>query len=395
MSPLVGLMLVLLLLWSVLGGPPGGQSPRQESSGEPDSQVREIHTQAPSGEGGVFPETVLEAPEDAGGRWTEVNSRAIEALQAGRFEEAIELFEECHAAEPGEAIFAGNLAEALARMAREIYEATAELGLPIELLERALLLSPGRDDLRQLLARWKKLAAAEDGFWTDETAHFRLSYDGARVDILNNGHTILTTALEEAYAEFALWLNHDPVRVGNHKIRVVLYGRSEFAELTGVGHWASGVYDGVVRIPVVDFRRERESLVLVLRHELVHAFLRSAGGRALPAWLNEGLAQWCEHETPRSRSAAVARARKLLATQPLFPLEKLHGTLSAWTDPAEIARGYAQALAFVAYIDRWYGAGVLLRMIEGCRLGVASSETFAQRIGVNLDTVLQDFQAGL
>lgn len=336
-------------------------------------------------------------PESAprGSRWSELNVSAIAALEAGDLERAVELFEQCHAGSPDERVFAANLAEALARLARRDYAADAELGPAIERLERALLLDAGREDLAAQLERWRKLATTEEGFWTDETAHFRLSYDGARSELLERGYGILTQALEQAYGEFAVIFQHDPAPVGAPKIKVVLYAREEFSDLTGIGHWAGGVYDGVVRVPVVDFERERETLVRVLRHELVHAFLRGAGASRVPAWLNEGLAQWHEKESPLARQAAVTRARARLSGGELFPLGELKQSFTTWTDTEDISRGYAESLALVAYIETWYGERVLYEMVEGCAQGTGCAETFEARLGVNLEDVVRDLGEGL
>ncbi len=393
---LVGVVFLCALAWMALVTLGEGDS---EANQPEESPVREEAqaTRPPTDTRATEPVkvAVLEAASRAGARWSELNSEAIEALNAGRLEQAVKLLEQCLAGEPEEPVFAANLAEALARLARELYAESGDLERPIELLERAIELAPARADLVELLARWKKIVAAERGFWTDETTHFLLSYDGDRGDILNHGHDVLTSALEQAYAEFAVQFNHQPVPVGEPKIKVVLYAREEFSELTGIGHWAGGVYDGVVRIPIVNFASERATLVRVMRHELIHAFLQSLGGGHVPAWLNEGLAQWHEHEQPSRRTAAVERARAKLVGHELFPLEKLRGTLATWQDPEEIARGYAQALALMAYIEQWYGDRVLYEMVEGCARGASSEQTFAARIGVQLSVVLQDLGAGL
>jgi len=327
--------------------------------------------------------------------WSELNDQAIAALEDGRLEEAVARFERCYQAEPGERVFAANLAEALARLARELYAADADLTVAIARLERAVGLASDREDLARLLERWKKVAAAEEDFWTDETEHFRLSYDGERTDLLHRGHYVLTNALESAYGEFGQTFGHYPVAGDGPKIKVVLYQRDEFTELTGIGHWSGGVYDGVVRIPVVDFDREKDELERVLRHELLHAFVRSVGGTEVPGWLNEGLAQWHEYTFLDERGARVERARKRLDGHSLFPLSQLHGSLARWTDEEKIARGYAQALALIAHIDRWYGERILYQMVEGCGQGRSCAETFQSRLQVTLDSVVKELEGSL
>jgi len=330
------------------------------------------------------------------GEWSRKNSEAIEALEAGELERALALFEECYTALPQEPVFAGNLAEALARLARRQWEeGELELEVPIGNLERAVELAPWREDLEELLARWRKTAETEEGFWTDETAHFLLSYDGERRDLLQRGYLQLEQMLESAYDELGIAFNHWPVGHGDPKIRVVLYLREEFQEVTGIGHWAGGVYDGVVRLPVTDLDRQRLQVERVLRHELVHAFIRSMGGKEVPAWLNEGLAQWHEGANVAERLDAVERARRRLKGFTLFPLEELRGTLAVWKDEQKIARGYAQSLAFVDYLARTYGEFLLYEMLEKRKGGTACADAFQARAGVALDGALEDLASEL
>ncbi len=326
---------------------------------------------------------------------SELNDRAIAALEAERLEEAVTLFEECHEGEPDEPVFSSNLAEALTRLARARYATEADIQGPIALLRRATTLAPDREDLGKLLERWEKTAETEKDFWTDETEHFRLSYDGSRTDLLHRGHVIITSALEYAYAEFTQVFGYYPVDRGAAKIRVVIYRREEFSELTGIGHWAGGVYDGVVRIPLTDFDEQRSELERVLRHELIHAFVKEVGGSDVPAWLNEGLAQWHELVHLDERATRVGNARKRLEGHSLFALDELKGSLASWTDREKIERGYAQALALVAFLERWYGERILYEMVAGCSEGRACGQTFSERMGVELGAVLRDLEASL
>ncbi len=336
-----------------------------------------------------------QAPADVGGVWSEVNEEAIAALEAGDLELAVQLFEQCLEAVPGEAIFASNLAEALARLARAQRDSGEfELDVPIATLQRAVDLAPKREDLARLLERWKKEAQTEEEFWTDETAHFLLSYDGERQELLKTGYLDVTRQLEEVYDEFGLAFNHYPVGHGDPKIRVVLYKRDEFTQVTGVGHWAGGVYDGVVRVPVGDYSSERHVLERVLRHELVHAFVRSYGGRDVPGWLNEGLAQWLEAQ-PGTRALEVQTARGKLTAATLFSLAELKGSFAGWSDEAKITRAYAQSLAFVDFLVTWYGEHVLFELVRGCGEGESPAQSFAAKTARELDATLVEFREEL
>ncbi len=323
-------------------------------------------------------------------RWADLNQEAIEALNASDFDVAIEKFEECLEAVPGEPVFLANLAEALARSARDLHDSNAEEA--IARLERALELAPSRTDIADVLKHWKTLASAEEDFAEDLSEHFRLSYDGERDDLLNFGYTQILRELETAYQEYGELFGVFPVEAGRPRISVVLYHRSQFDEVTGLGDWAGGVFDGTVRIPVEDFAREQRGLTRVLRHELTHAFISVVGGRDVPGWLNEGLAQLLEWPFLPDRGQAAQAAKRSLAGKELFALEELQGTLATWKDTAKISRAYAQSLAFTSHVERMYGERVLYEMIAGCKDGKTCSETFRSRTGVELSSLLHDLK---
>jgi tetratricopeptide (TPR) repeat protein len=331
-----------------------------------------------------------EAPQaGAGDAWVELNNEATTDLAAGELTEAVAKFERCHAAVPGNAVFAGNLVEALVRLSKLEHE-RGELEHAVEHLERAALLGGAREDidvLRRILERWQRERELGLDDWTEGSGRFELAYDTDRSDILHHSHEVLEH-LELAYDDLARWFGVDPFP-REPAIRVVLYDPQDFDRLTGLGDWAAGVFDGVVRISVSDLTRGqgwREVLV----HELVHAFVQALCGSRVPGWLNEGLAQMLE-----GRAGEPARARERLVGEELFPLEALAGSLVGWEDNAAIARAYAQSLLFVDYLRRTYGEEALRRMLLGIPQGSAPEKSFEDWTQVALDVAFQDWGADL
>lgn len=347
----------------------------------------------------VFPavrEEVAAVRATVDARWAKLNREAIEALDAGDEASAVALFEQCLGAVPSERIFASNLAEALARLSVREYDrgGVEDRAHSLEHLTRAVELAPDRADLVQRLEQLKKLAQAEEGFWVDTTEHFELSYDGARDELLWKASQI-TQLLERIYIDSCEAFGTYPVESGRSKIRVILYRRAGFHEVTGIGHWAGGLYDGSVRVPVEDLAREKSALERTLRHEVTHAFVHAMGGAKVPGWLNEGLAQWLESGTLTGQAAAVADARARLAKRELVPLRELTESLGASGDSDRILAAYAQALALVAHIEHAFGDRLLYEMVAGCRSGTTPDATFRRRTGVALDQVADDLARGL
>jgi tetratricopeptide (TPR) repeat protein len=310
----------------------------------------------------------------AGREWTRLNNETAELLRSKAHERAVEGFRRCHDARPENDIFRRNLAEALARWARELHE-QQKLAAAIAALEEVLELAPEREDhetQRSLLERWRAQFSVEQDHWHEGSDLFTLSFDTDRRDILHNSQDVLDH-LEKSYEELRLWFGADPVREGGRRpIRVVLYDSDEFDHVTGLGDWAGGVFDGTVRVSVDDLRVGNWKATL--KHELVHAFLFEIGGRSVPGWLNEGLAQLLENQ-----AGEVDRARaRLRRDGVVFELEGLEGSLVGWDDTQAISRAYAQTLVWADDLRANYGEEALRRMVhaagEGQEVGVAFEE---------------------
>jgi hypothetical protein len=164
-----------------------------------------------------------------------------------------------------------------------------------------------------------------------------------------------------------------------------VYGKSGFHEATGMGHWAVGAFDGAVRVPVEDLKKEKGGLERVLRHEVAHYFIREAGGMNVPGWLNEGLAQWCETAYVVDRGRSIDAAKKRLAGKELLPLAKLQGMLGRDRSDDEIALAYAEALALCGWIDATFGERVLFDLVAAAKTPEGVAACFKRRTGVDLD----------
>lgn len=371
---------------------------------EPADRSARLPLAVPSDERSVPQEHASQKPQfsldGVAFEWIEKNNEATELLAQEEFERAIEAFGACHAANPEHAVFRLNLVEALVRYARRLHDA-GELPAAVEHLARAVELGTEREDhdaLRDLLARWRQELEVEQGHEERGSDLFQLSYDTSRSDLLHHSQEVLDH-LERVYEDLREWFVADPIRDGGRPpIRVVLYNREEFDRLTGLGDWAGGVFDGVVRVPVEDLMSERWSWENVLRHELVHAFLHAIGGREVPGWLNEGLAQYLE-----SRSQVDVARRRLQSAfesgHALYPLEDLEGSLASWDDPSAITLAYAQSLVLVDHIAEHYGLDVLRAMVRACgtdaegTAGVSGpAAAFERSTAVPLSFVLEDLR---
>jgi hypothetical protein len=102
-------------------------------------------------------------------------------------------------------------------------------------------------------------------------------------------------------------------------------------------------YDGRIRIPVAGAAKDLQLFERVIIHEPSHAIVANIAPHAVPAWLDEGLAQHFE-----GRDADVARRRLLAGGHfiPLPELERSFGRLGA--DDARVA--YDESLLAVGIL---------------------------------------------
>jgi hypothetical protein len=172
------------------------------------------------------------------------------------------------------------------------------------------------------------------------------------------------SVLESAHREVDEYLGMRPDR----PITVVVYDPQIYdAEFSGLFRFpAAGFYGG--RVHIRGDTVVTNKLVRVLHHELVHAaFDAEAPSLVLPAWLNEGTAEWLEARlrgqrrlTPHQR-AFLAR----LAEQgQLFTLEQLSTPSFAKLGPKGAQVAYLQSYAFIAHLVIVHGDQSLRELIN-------------------------------
>jgi len=375
---------VLLAWWLRPAAEPGPPAAVAEGIGEPEPRALERRTLEAVPLAAPRPTPAAPVYSERGERstWSVLNDEAIQDLTEGDLVAAVEKFARCAQAEPGREVFANNLAEALVRLSKDEHD-RGRVADAVTHLARAVELVPEREDidvLKDILERWRRELELGQDDWTEGSNRFELSFDTDRGDLLHHSHEVLEH-LERSYEDLRRWFGADPLADGT-VLRVVLYDSADFDRLTGLGDWAGGVFDGVLRVSVDDLMAG-DAWRSVLVHELVHAFLQSLAGGAVPGWLNEGVAQLLEN-----RPGVVERARARLAGTELFSLATLSGSLATWQDANAIARAYAESLAFVDYLRRTYGDEALRRMLTG----TPPAEAFHAWTNVELELAFEDWQ---
>jgi hypothetical protein len=160
---------------------------------------------------------------------------------------------------------------------------------------------------------------------------------------------------------------------------------------------AAGFYHGSIQVRgdvQVTLPLER-----VLRHELVHAaFDAEAPAVALPAWINEGVAEWFEQRSYGKRHLSrgeLATLQQALAAGVLPFISQLSTTSFGHLAPSEAGLAYLESYALIDYLVRRSGERGLAEFIEAL-LRFRSSERALQRVyRLDLHRLEQSFRSEL
>jgi tetratricopeptide (TPR) repeat protein len=218
-----------------------------------------------------------------------------------------------------------------------------EVDLAVRTYESALKYAPGDAEIARTLDEWRKDAGIHGSF--DE-----LRYE--RFRILFEGHDERSLAIDatrvfnSAFFRIAGRLGEYP----SGTIVAVLYTEQQFRDVTRAPKWSGGAYDGRIRMPVAGAAQQPELFEKVLTHELTHAVIAGIARTGVPAWLNEGLAQYFDGT---DANAARRRMRALGRAIPLKHLEGGFGGLGA----ADAQVAYDESLLAVTLIAERPGFG--------------------------------------
>jgi hypothetical protein len=233
------------------------------------------------------------------------------------------------------------------------------------------------DTMRQRLDAWREEASLPQNHEAIKDERFTISFDGR---VQHDLATRATTVLNAAFWRIGKTIGAYP----SASINVVLYSERQFHDITGAPEWAAGGFDGQIRLPVHGAGGSLGEFDRVLTHELTHAMLKHVAPRNLPAWLNEGLAMYCEgHDGAQS-------GRRLAAARVFVPLAALRTSFTR-LNAAQAALAYEEsAFAARALLDR-IGPSGLGQLLQDLGAG-QTIEQAIERFGVTFAGFEADLQ---
>ena len=302
----------------------------------------------------LFKHGLIETPDDPG----LLKGLGVAAVHAGRPDDAFAPLERAARAEydPEVRLLLAHLHDRHDNPAQAVVNLRA-------VLER----EPSNESARRLLEKVEREWRAEAGFRREVTPRFVVKY---RDTLDAEARREIVTQLEAAAARVTRMLAYTP----EQRTTVVLYEHHEFRDVTRVHAWATGLFDGKIRLPVGRVRPPAHELERLVVHEYAHAAIHDlARGRA-PRWLHEGLAQLLEGAT----SDPILRAPSGLT---LAGVEALAGD----QDPLRARAGYDISLWIVRdLLDRGGGMESLRELLARLGAGETMAEAMPRVYGLRL-----------
>lgn len=318
-----------------------------------------------------------------------------EALDAGKWREAAESFQEAMKGAPqeplvlfGAGVAAYRLGQADAarrylldalRVAPALSGAAVLLGEvlyragdirgAIQVYDQALVHAPDNAMLKSKVDTWRNEAALHDRFGQKLGDHFTVLFEGpAEAELAQKAVDVL----EAAYWRIGAALYTYPAE----PVTVILYTREQFRDVTQSPEWAGGVYDGKIRVPVQGAMKNVREFERVLTHEFSHALVASLAPRGVPQWLNEGLAMYFEGS---DLGKAIALAEGAESPHTLTTLERPFTGM----DGKAAALAYAESAAAVKRLIDEAGAAAIVGILTDIARGLPFPEAFERNANIS------------
>jgi len=151
--------------------------------------------------------------------------------------------------------------------------------------------------------------------------------------------------------------------------------------------WANGLAYPQARV-IYLHRDHHEGLKRTLEHELAHIALAEL--RALPLWLNEGLAVWASERVSFERMKTLTQAR---LTGELIPISTLNRRFPASPSQAQLA--YAQSAHFVTSLADEHGEERLRSTLQSLSVGEPLEGALHHHLGQGLGPLEARWRATL
>lgn len=241
------------------------------------------------------------------------------------------------------------------------------------------------ENLKKKMEALGKEAVVEKKMATYKEEHFIIKYHDQEKQL--EGFE-LREVLRQTYRNISQEFGYYP----NRQIAVLLLDEEEFKTISGAPHWAGGIYDGKIRLPVKRFQFSETDLKALSAHEVTHAFAAAMSAQQIPTWLNEGLAVYQEN---KQRKVDMLVFNAAIKTNTVFPLDQLmnENALQAKQDPLWVALYYQESFHLTSYLVKRYGMFNVKKMLTEFSKGKNSDEAVRNVLQISIARLEKEWRA--
>ena len=199
---------------------------------------------------------------------------------------------------------------------------------------------------------------------------------------------VVLDVLETAYNRVGYDLSYYPTA----RVPVILYTKKDYRSVTAGPEWSGGLYDGKVRLPIGGAGELTPMLRAVLSHEYTHVVVGELTKGNCPTWINEGLA---EFEGRKEYNPPMSELVKAAKTGGYISFTTLEKSISA-LDAKGAALAYQQSYSLVSFMISAYGLHKVRDMLVNLGTGMKSEAAIAGAFadyGLDFRMIVQEWQA--
>ncbi len=231
--------------------------------------------------------------------------------------------------------------------------------------EYVLQMDPNRKQLKERYDKACREEIIESSFnkTVSQSRHFNLTYPK---EVSYQTRSYVLSILERAYLEIGRKLGgvFPP-----GPIQVILYDTQQFSAVVQMDQTVGGVYDGKIRIPVINEKGESlsdEEIKRRIYHEYVHVVIFDLLKDKVPWWVNEGLAETLSRDFSNHEKSMLEQLVNNRGLIPYNTLEKI-SIKDIFASETKISQAYLQSHATVNMLWSKYGQGRFLNFIQALR----------------------------
>lgn len=243
------------------------------------------------------------------------------------------------------------------------------------------------DSLRKKIETLGKEAKVEKKMKTYHGEHFIIKYHDQETRMEGfELRELLRQTYRAVSQEFGYYFKH--------QVAVLLFDEDEFKQITQTPHWAGGIYDRKIRLPVKRFSFDETQLKALCTHEVTHVFVGALSAQKAPPWINEGLAVYQENKV---KPVDLLVFNAAIKTSSLFPLDQLMNerNLGSRQDVLWVNLFYQQSFQLTQYLVKRYGMFHVKKLLTEFSKGKNSDEAVRAVFQISITRLEKEWLATL